>query len=163
MREKKLIDAYNDLMGHLYEIMDDTLHTVADAMELAKEKTSTLGGLTQEEINQVADFLMRDIEHAAYSSPAVSNQDSLTEWLKFDLELIENFAFDAFTGLADKTRLELAKLEQQARLYQNHYQSGEITGPGTFHCDQCNKQISFKTPSKIPQCPACQGKTFSRS
>ena len=162
MSDNKFVKAYNDLMEHLYEIMDDTLHSVADAMDIAKEKTSELGGLTQEEINQVADFLMRDIEHAANSTPAVSSKDSLSEWFKFDIDLIENFALDDFFSLADKTRIELAKIENQAKLYHT-YKSGDITGPGTFTCDQCGKQIAFKSTSQIPECPECKTKTFSRS
>jgi len=162
MSDKKFVEAYDDLMGNLYEIMDDTLHSVADALEIAKEKTSELGGLTQDETNQVAGFLMRDIEHAADSTPQVSDKDSLSEWFKFDIELIENFALDTFVSIADKTRLELAKIEKQAKKYHS-YSSGDITGPGTFICDKCSKQIAFKSTSQIPSCPSCQGKKFSRS
>ncbi len=160
MSDDKFVEAYDSLMEHLYEIMDDTLHSVADALEIAKKKT--LEGLSQEEIDQVAGFLMRDIEHAAQSPASEKEDDSLTEWLKFDIALLENFALDAFSSIADKTRLELAKIENQAKKYHS-YKSGEITGPGTFHCDQCNKQIAFKSTSQIPQCPDCKGKTFTRS
>ncbi|NOQ76950.1 MAG: hypothetical protein GQ475_04000 [Methylococcaceae bacterium] len=162
MSDNKFVDAYNKLMEHLYEIMDDTLHSVADAMEIAKEKTSQLGGLSQEEVNEVADFLMRDIEHAANSTPAVSDSNSLNEWFKFDIDLIENFALDDFFSLADKTRIELANIENQAKKY-HAYKSGDITGPGTFTCDTCSKQIAFKTTSKIPDCPECKAKIFTRS
>lgn len=161
MSDNKFIEAYNKLMENLYEIMDDTLHSVADAMELAKEKTSELGELTQEEINEVSDFLMRDIEHAATTTPAVSDDDSLNEWLKFDIELLENFALDDFFSLADKTRIELAKLDIQAKQY-HPYKSGDITGPGTFVCDTCSKKIAFKSTSEIPECPECHAKTFTR-
>jgi len=161
MSDNKFVNAYNKLMEDLYEIMDDTLHSVADAMELAKEKTSKLGGLTQEEISEVADFLMRDIEHAANTTPAVSNKDSISEWFKFDIELIENFALDDFFSLADKTRIELAKIENQAKKYHT-YKSGDITGPGTFICDSCGKQIAFKSTSEIPECPECKANTFTR-
>ncbi len=162
MSDKKFVDAYDDLMESLYEIMDDTIHSVADAMEIAKEKMSELGGLTQEEVNQVADFLMRDIEHAADSTPQVSDKDSLSEWFKFDIERIENFALDSFASIADKTRIELAKIENQAKKYHT-YLSGDIASPGTFICDKCGKQIAFKSTSQIPSCPSCQGKSFSRS
>ncbi len=162
MSDNKFVEAYDHLMENLYEIMDDTLHSVADAMDIAKEKVSELGGLTQEEVNDVADFLMRDIEHAATTSPAVSDKDTLNEWFKFDIELLENFALDAFSSLADKTRIELAKIENQASKY-HAYKQGDITGPGTFTCDQCGKQISFKSTSEIPECPECHAKTFTRS
>lgn len=86
------------------------------------------------------------------------NNNSLAEWLKFDISLLENFAWESFSTIADKTRIELAKIENQANTY-HPYHSHEITGPGTFHCDQCHKQISFKSTSKIPECPDCKEKT----
>lgn len=161
MSDKKFIDAYDDLMGHLYELMDDTIHSVADVLETAKEKTSKLGGLTQEEVNQISEYLMRDIEDIASSTSADNNKNSLSEWFKFDIELLENFTLDAFTSIADKTRLELVKIERQARKY-HPYKSGDITGPGTFTCDNCGKQIAFKSTSEIPECPKCKANKFSR-
>ncbi|WP_305906613.1 zinc ribbon-containing protein [Methylomarinum sp. Ch1-1] len=165
MNENKFIDVYNKLMEHLYEAMDGTLHTVAEAMEIAKEKVSEFGGhaqeFTQEELDRISHYVLRDIEHAATSSEPVKDDESLTEWLKFDIELIENFALEAFMDVADKTRIELAKLENQARQY-HPYKSGEITGPGTLVCDACGKQIAFKSTSVIPKCPKCDGENFTR-
>ncbi|MGD0960293.1 MAG: zinc ribbon-containing protein [Methylomonas sp.] len=160
MSENKLVKTYNDLLDHLYEAMDDTLHSVADALDIAKEKTSALGGHTQEEINKIADFVMRDVEHAA-TGAADSKQESLSEWLKFDLNLIEDFALNAFFDVADKTRVKLAALEMDAKQY-HPYQSGDIAGPGTFSCDHCGKQIAFKSTSEIPVCPVCHTHSFSR-
>ena len=160
MSEHKLIKIYDDLMEHLYEAMDDTLHSVAEAMEIAKEKTSALGGHTQEEINKIADFVMRDVNLAAINS-ADSKPDSLSEWLKFDIDLIENFALKAFFDIADKTRLKLNELEMDAKQY-HPYHSGDIAGPGTFVCDACGKQIAFKSTSVVPECPTCQASKFTR-
>jgi hypothetical protein len=160
MSENKLIKAYDDLMSHLYEAMDDTLHSVADALEIAKEKTSAMGGHTQEEINHIADFVMRDIQHAATTSPD-KESNSLKEWLKFDIDLIENFALESFLDIADKTRVKLAALEMEAKLY-HPYKSGDIASPGTFTCQSCEKEISFKSTSVVPECPACHSQTFNR-
>ncbi len=159
MSENKFIKAYDDLMGHLYEIMDDGIHSLAHGIEIAKEKTSALGGLTQEELHNIADFVKRDIEGAAHSLNE-DKQENLSEWLKFDVDLIENFALDAFMSVADKTSLELAQLKRHAE--QNLYFSGEITGPGTFRCTSCEKTIAFKSTSEIPACPACGQTAFVR-
>ncbi len=160
MSDNKLIEAYNNLMEHLYEVMDDGIHSLANALEKAKEKTSEIGGLTQEEINKVSDFVKRDVVHAAHSRNGSEDDDDLSEWLKFDIDLLENFALDEFMSLADKTSVELAKFRVMAEV--NTYHSGEIASPGTFVCDQCNKEISFKTTSEIPKCPACGADTFVR-
>jgi Zinc-ribbon containing domain len=160
MDKNKLTSAYTELMEHLYIAMDNTLHTLADALEIAKEKIGKAGNLTLEEIDIISDALKRDIESAAHGLPEHKDKNTLSEWFKFDIELIENFALDAFLSIADKTRIELAKLGEEAK--HHTYQSGEVTLPGTFKCDQCSKEIAFKTSSQIPECPACHGKSFTR-
>jgi hypothetical protein len=160
MSENKFIQAYNELMGHLYEIMDDGLHSLADGLEKAKAKTHAVGTFTQEEIHKVANFLQRDIEGAAHSLHT-EKQEDLSEWLKFDVDLIENFALDAFMDVADKTSIELAQLKRHGE--QKLYYAGEITAPGTLVCTDCHKEIAFKSTSQIPDCPACGGKAFERN
>ncbi|MDP2099190.1 MAG: zinc ribbon-containing protein [Methylobacter sp.] len=160
MNKNKLIAAYSDFMRHLHETMEDTLHSFAEALEISKEKTGKDSDLTRDELDKVSGFVKRDIEHAAQGLSAQEDNDSLSEWFKFDIELIENFTLDAFLSLADKTRLELARLGQIAEAHTYH--SGDITVPGTFTCDDCGKEIAFKSPSEIPDCPKCHGKTFIR-
>lgn len=161
MSENKHISAYDNMIKHLRDALADTSKSLSHGLETAKEKTSELGGLTQEEINKISDYVKRDVEDAAHTITDKSN-DSLSEWLKFDIELIENFALGAFMDVADKTRIQLAELEQQARAA-SVYRTGEVTGPGTLVCTHCDKIIHFKTTSKIPECPACGNETFQRS
>lgn len=160
MKKNKFIDAFNDIFRHLYETMDDTLHSVAEALEISKEKAGKTSDLTQEELNKVSGYVKRDLETAAHGLTDKEDSNSLSEWFKFDIELIENFTLDAFLSVADKTRIELAKLGELAK--KHSYQSGDITIPGTFICDNCGKEIAFKTPSEIPECPVCHAKTFIR-
>jgi len=160
MNKNKLIAAYTDLVEHLYEAMDDTLHSFAEALEISKDKLSKVSDLTNEELDKVSSYVKRDVEHAAHGLSAKEDKDSLSEWFKFDIELLENFALDAFLSVADKTRLELEKLNQLAQ--KHAYHSGEITSPGTFICDECGKEIAFKAPSEIPECPKCHAQTFIR-
>ncbi|MCX7098227.1 MAG: zinc ribbon-containing protein [Methylococcales bacterium] len=160
MNKNKLIAAYADFMGHLHETMEDTLHSFAEALEISKEKTSKTSDLSADELNKLTGFIKRDIEQAAHGLSSEEDSGSLSEWFKFDIELIENFALDAFLSVADKTRIELAKLKQLAETHTYH--SGDITVPGTFICDACGKEIAFKTPSEIPECPACNAKVFIR-
>lgn len=160
MNKNKFIDAFNDIFKHLYETMDDTLHSVAEALEISKEKTGKTSDLTKDELNQVSNYVKRDLESAAQGLSEKEDNASLSAWFKFDIELIENFTLDAFLSVADKTRIELAKLGELAK--KHSYQSGEITIPGTFICDNCGKEIAFKTPSEIPECPVCHTKTFIR-
>ena len=160
MNKNKLIAAYSDFMKHLHETMEDTLHSFPEALEISKEKTSKSSDLTSDELDKLTAYIKRDVEHAAHGLSDNEDNNSLSEWFKFDIELIENFTLDAFLSVADKTRLELAKLEQLAHAYTYH--SGDITVPGTFICDACGKEIAFKAPSQIPECPHCHANTFIR-
>ncbi|MDD1628221.1 MAG: zinc ribbon-containing protein [Methylococcaceae bacterium] len=160
MNKNKLIAAYSDFMKHLHETMEDTLHTFAESLEISKEKTRKSSDLTEDELNKLSGYVKRDIEQAAHGLSNEEDKDSLSEWFKFDIELIENFALDAFLSVADKTRIELEKLRELAETHTYH--SGDITVPGTFICDACGKEIAFKTTSEIPECPACHAKTFIR-
>jgi rubrerythrin len=160
MKKNKFIQAYNDIVKHLYETMDETLHSLAEALEISKEKAGKDSDLSQEELNRVGEYVKRDVESAAHGLTEKNDSNSLSEWFKFDIELIENFTLDAFLSVADKTRIELAKLGELAKTHR--YQSGEITLPGTFICDNCGKEIAFKTTSEIPECPICRAKTFVR-
>lgn len=160
MDKNKLVNAYTNLMEHLYEAMDDTLHSLADGLAIAKDKIHEASELTREEVDKVADFVQRDIESAARSLSGPKDNNSLSEWLKFDIEMIENFTLEAFVGLADKTKVELAHLAQLAKT--DNYHTGDVCAPGTFVCDDCGKEIAFKSASEIPECPECHGKTFIR-
>ena len=160
MDKNKQTSTYTALMEQLYITMDNTLHNLADALEIAKEKIAKASDLTLEEIDIISDALKRDIESAAHGLPEQQDKNRLSEWFKFDIELIENFALDAFLSIADKTRIELAKLGEQAK--HHSYESGTVTLPGTFECVQCKKVIAFKTTSQIPECPACHNKLFTR-
>lgn len=165
MTENKLIKAYNDILTALHEDIGDASKTLARGLDVAMEKVSELGGLTQEEIHKVAEFVQRDIDEAARALATEDKeieQESLSDWLKFDIQLLENFALEAFMNIADKTRLEHARLEQAAKT-SNLYYSGEISGPGTLVCSSCQHSITMTSPGSIPECPKCHTKTFQRS
>ncbi|MDD2864510.1 MAG: zinc ribbon-containing protein [Methylococcales bacterium] len=159
MNTHKLITAYSDFMHHLHETMEDTLNSFTDAFETSKEKIGADHQLSDQELEHVSSQVHRDVHHAAQNLPAHDN-DSLTEWLKFDIELIENLTWDAFLSVADKTRVELAEIEQHAITHK--YNSGDITIAGTFECEDCKKHIAFKTTSRIPECPTCHNHSFVR-
>lgn len=156
MNKDKLINAYSEFMQHLHEAMEDTLH-FGNALDISKEKTSQNSDLSDEELNKVSNNVQRDVEHAAKHHV---QEETFADWLKFETQLIENFAIDAFLSVADKTRIQLEEIRQHA--VPHKYQSGDITAPGTFICEQCGKHIAFKTLSAIPECPACHNTIFVR-
>jgi hypothetical protein len=89
----------------------------------------------------------------------------LGDWLKFDIELVEDrladMMTDALAQAVNPTDLELQQLAEDAAR-ENLWYTGEISGPGTLVCDNCGHEISLYHIQDIPGCPKCDGTIFKR-
>lgn len=162
----RLTEAYHHMMkrvkAHLDELEQaekDFLPNLQQSIEHAAERSVELGELTREEAQLIGRYLKRDVEDAGHYLAKTGHD--LREWLRFDLELIEERLLDLFDSAADKTRLQMLAFKETLE-QASHYQTGEITGPGTLQCDNCGEQLAFYTVAPIPACPNCAGTTFSR-
>ncbi|MBL8258832.1 MAG: zinc ribbon-containing protein [Candidatus Competibacteraceae bacterium] len=131
------------------------------SIEHAAEKAVALGELTREEARLLGGYLKRDLEDAGHYL-ATTGRD-LRDWMRFDLELIEERFLDFFRRGVDQSRLDLSSFETppdeaEAELYRG----GEVTGPGTLQCQQCGERVVFHAPALIEPCSACGGTTFAR-
>lgn len=158
--DQKLIAAYDKMMERIHHLLDDsTITSLQASLDKAKQQAIELKELTADEAEKLASYLQRDIQDMSHHL-SESGQE-LSTWVSFDLQLIEDRILDIFSRVADKTRMELAKLATQARFMQE-YHTGEITGIGTLQCDACQTQLHFKKTSRIPPCPKCHKTQFSR-
>lgn len=164
-----------ETLEHLTEAYDTMLKRVSDAIkkaeqttipalkkniEHARETAIEVGELTRDEAEKIAAYLERDMHDAADFLSETGKE--LKEWGKFDLELIEDRLLEMFANVADKTKLELEALAQQARRA-SMYHTGEITGPGTLVCTTCEKEIHFHKTGHIPPCAGCHGTEYRRA
>jgi len=161
--EQKLIAAYDKMMGRIEQLLDSAeqqaLPVLQKNIEKAKQQAIELKEISQEEAEKLGNYLRRDL-HDAAEHLEQSGQE-ISTWLNFDLELIEQRILDIFTKVADKTRLELAQLAEQAKRA-TEYHTGEITSIGTLSCQSCGTVMNFKKTSRIPPCPKCHKTTFTR-
>ena len=162
-KEDKLAHAYHKMVERVRFMLGEgesqAEPKVHKGIEAAKKNAVETGELTQEEANQLGEYLRRDLQDAAtYLS---NTGKALSDWLMLDLELIEEQLLDAFSQVADKTQLELAFWAEQARHAQD-YQTGEIAGIGTFACLNCGEHLYFSKAKPIPPCPKCSHTLFQR-
>ncbi len=158
--KKNLVSAYQQMMNRVRETLRQTSDTnLQQHIESAKEKAVELNELTREEAEHIGDYLRRDLQDAAEFIN--STEQALVDWMRFDLELIEERLLDMFSLMVDHTRLELDNLAECAR-QATQWCSGEITGPGTLYCDNCNNALHFHQPDYIPACPNCGATLFKR-
>jgi len=164
-----------DTLEHLVEAYDTMLKRVSNAVEKAEQATIPalkknieharetaieVGELTRDEAEKIATYLERDMHDAADFLSETGKE--LKDWAKFDLELIEDRLLEMFANVADKTKIELDALAEQARRAAM-YHTGEVTGPGTLSCTSCGKEIHFHKTGHIPPCAACHGTEYRRT
>ena len=162
--EQKLIAAYDDMMERLHHLIENTeqktLPSIQKNIEKAKQQAIELKELSIDEAEKVADYVRRDV-HDLAEHMTQSGQE-LSSWFSFDIQLIEDRLLEIFAKVADKTRLELTHLADQAKRSQQ-YHTGEVASIGTLVCQDCQTQLNFKKTSRIPPCPKCHKTIFVRS
>jgi len=121
--EKKLIAAYYKMMERVEQLIDNAeqkaLPTLQKNIDKAKQQAIELKEITQEEADKIARYLRRDIHDAA--EHIESSGKEFSSWFSFDLKLVEDRLLEVFVKVADKTRLELAQLAEQAKRAQEYH------------------------------------------
>jgi len=153
---QKMLQRFTTFLDHAEEDSDLLFH---QALDNARVTALTLSELSHDEAEQIAKSVKRDLSDAANFVNKTGK--ALHDWLAFDWVLIEERLWDQFSKAADKTRIQMLKLNQE--LEQGPvYLAGEITGPGTLQCRSCGELIEFHKVSHITPCPQCDSSKFSR-
>ena len=147
-QSNRLIDAYNQMMASIRSAFessdDDEDMSLSKAMSMARDEITHISDVTQDEAEEISNFIKRDINDAAEYMMETSSEFS--DWLMLDIEVIERKLIDLFLSVADNTRVELEQFGVQNRELSLYY-SGEITGPGTLQCNSCWHKVAFTTVS----------------
>lgn len=156
---EKLTEAYNRMLERTRTGMNEAGKGLQHALDAAMEKASELGELSREEAEKIATYVQRDLEDAAEYINESGTE--LRDWLRFDLEVVEQALLDLFSTMVDHTREELTRLEMRASAM-GEWHTGEITGIGTLQCKSCGEKLHFHHTGHIPPCPKCHGTSFRR-
>jgi len=159
----KLVEAYNRMMERVRHAVEEAeakaLPGIRHSVEKARETAVELEELSHDEAEKVAQYLKRDMQDAGRHLAETGHE--LGDWLRFDIDRIEDGLLEIFSQVADRTRIEWVQL--QAELERDPpYHTGEVTGPGTVYCSACNEALHFHHTARIPPCPKCHGTTFRR-
>ena len=163
-QNEKQVHAYNTMMSRVKAAIDEAGRAAAPkmraAIDAAEEKAVELGELTREEAIKVGEYLRRDLQDAGEYLAGPEGQE-LADWLRFDIQLIENELMEMFLSAADQTKLDMLDFEEQLA-EASEYHTGEVTGPGTLTCTECGEVLHFHNTGHIPPCPKCHGSVYTR-
>ncbi len=158
----RLAKAYDHIMQHAGAIVDrarsDAMPQAKHLLEAARDKAVEAGDLTREEADKLLDYIARDLGHAAVYMEKYERDFS--DWLRFDIALLERGIAHSFAKVADHTRGVIDDFAVRADVA--GWKTGEVVGPGTLHCKNCRQTLHFHKTGHIPPCPQCQHTAFDR-
>jgi hypothetical protein len=158
-----LSKAYENLYERVaqgwHELTDKSGPKLLHLIDDAKHKAVELDELTEEDATKLGDWLKRDLDDAI--THMAETDDKFSDWLGFEVTLLENMFLQKLLDTADKTTVELMQFKEQS-LHPHVYHTGELAGPGTLKCENCGEKLHFYRVSKIPPCPKCHETTFVR-
>jgi len=153
---ERMLTRIREFAGEASEELGPKVHY---AIESAKEKAYELGELSREETEKIGNYVKRDITDAAHYMSDQSTEFS--DWLKFDVSLVEDRLLELLDHVVNNTRAELLNLADRAKS-ENIWLSGEIAGPGTLQCISCEHIIQFHQTTEIPRCEKCGSTQYHR-
>jgi ABC-type transporter Mla subunit MlaD len=159
----KLVEAFD----HMVEQVNQSIHraeeslgpTIEEMVHNAQKMARDLYALTQEESEQLAKTLKKDLRNA---NEAMNKEGKeMKDWLAFDLALVEDRFIDLIAKAADKAWLDFHAFENETH-QASTYRTGEVCNAGTLSCNECGKEVHFTKTSHIPPCAKCHGTEFYR-
>ncbi|WP_166254142.1 zinc ribbon-containing protein [Marinobacter salicampi] len=145
----------------LRELERTSMDQLRREIDNAVEHEIELGELSRDEISLLATYLRRDLQHLM--NYMEDTGDSVGEWLRLDLSLIERQLSDLLFSIADKTQLDNLELDQKLHNDETgHYISGEVATAGVLRCLACGHMRCLTETSHIEPCEACNSHYFER-
>lgn len=157
-----LVDGYNRMMERIKSTIDnateDTPPTLQNAMDKAITQAKEHKELTKAEAEQIANTIKHDLNDAA--EHLMETNSDFTEWLKMDLDALEQKILDLFLSVADHTRMELKQF--LGDIEDSTYYSNDLACKGDYQCEHCSNVIHVARVSPLSSCPVCKQTEFRR-
>ncbi len=161
--QDKLLLTYNQILDQVAEAIHSADIALQPTMEEIIKNATHLAHQAQDinlkESQEFTHYLKRDLDDALHSLQQQGKE--ISDWLKFDYELVEDKFIDIVSNAADKTWLTLNNLEESKRVV-IIYKTGDITAPGILNCVGCDQTMQFTKSTHIPPCPKCHKTEFIR-
>ncbi|XOZ34952.1 zinc ribbon-containing protein [Halomonadaceae bacterium KBTZ08] len=157
--------SYNRMLerveSRLAEAEERTWEQLQQEIEEAVEFEQEVTELTRDELNLLSTYLRRDLSHLLGFVSGTG--DGVAEWLRVDLELIEDWLVDRLLSIADPTRLDTLELQQKLQdTDPDHYFAGELAMAGVLRCLNCGRMRTLAETTRLEPCEWCESHYFER-
>lgn len=149
---------YQKLISRTEELMASGRKTLDEAVKKAREEVTSAGNYSREQSDKIATYVKRDLQHAVdYTSKTGKNIRQAVDPKRLAAGT-HSLVSRILTSTADTLGQWAQKSEQQLE-----FKTGEMTGPGTLTCKNCQEEVHLTKTSRIPPCPQCHQTLFRKS
>ncbi len=149
----RLEDAIADLESRTWQTLQEEIEKAVafeeDAARLTAEEGALLKSYMRRDVGDLVSF-MKD------------TGKGLREWLRFDLDVLEDGLKRSLLAIADHTLTDWQQLEHQLRHEEGSYVAGEVALPGMLQCVQCGKMVCLVDVAEVQACHRCDCAFFRR-
>ncbi len=156
------VEHFEKLAARTRELFEQSVEksraSLEDALETAKKELVAAGTFTAEKGEQLRKFVMRDLS---------LTQDGLQSAIRdasqgLNPERIGYGLLGLMQSLAASTGEVFSDMAESLKAHRT-YRTGEICGPGTLTCDNCDGRLTMSQTGHVPPCAKCKHTEFSRS
>ncbi len=156
------IEHFENLAARTRELFEQSVEksrtSLEDALETAKKEMVAAGTFTAEKGEQLRKFVMRDLtltqdelESAVRGASHGLNPERIGFGVLGLMQSLAESAGEVFSDMAESMKAHRT------------YRTGEICGPGTLTCDNCDSRLTMSRTGHVPPCAKCKKTEFSRS
>jgi len=154
--EKKTSEVLHLLIDEAGALISKAEKVSREQIDEAGEVISVTEEVSREQIDEVSDYVKRDINDLALYLSKTGKE--LSDWLGFELELLEDQVVEQLFKAVDPSTISLLKLKEQESIFH----TGQVTGPGVLQCNACGEELHYYKAGRIPPCPKCSQTEFHR-
>lgn len=161
---EKTAEAYSRVVDRVEKAIaateEKTWKLIKKEIDSAIEFEHDLAELSREEIDLLSAYVKRDLE-AMYRFMAETGE-GVAEWIKLDINLVEQTILNSLLSIADKTSVDMLELDHKLKHDHQSYISGEMASPGMLNCNKCGYMMCLTEVTQVQSCHGCGNHYFKR-
>jgi DNA-directed RNA polymerase subunit RPC12/RpoP len=88
---------------------------------------------------------------------------SVASWLGIDLDQLSRKVVDSLFSIADRSKVERLRFEEDLEAARADYCEGEMAAPGRMACVHCDAVVELEKVTRIEPCHQCGHRYFYRA
>ncbi|MDR5867027.1 zinc ribbon-containing protein [Halomonas koreensis] len=161
-QDHRLKAAYERVLSRLKEGVGElNRDTLQQELDEAVEFEAEVEEFTRDELSLLRAWVERDLKEMRRYLGA--GGEGVASWLGIDLSMLSRKVVESLLSIADRSRVERERLEDDLEASRADYTAGEMAAPGRMACTHCDAIVELEGVTRIEPCHGCGHRYFVRA